>query len=110
MPGYLLTSATQATCPHGAPVSFVPTQTRVLADSAPVLLVSDQATIAGCPFTVSGAPSPCLTIQWLAPAARVMVTSTPVLLSTSIGLCLNLAAAPQGPAQLSSYQQRVRGT
>jgi hypothetical protein len=39
-----------------------------------------------------------------------MVTQTPVLLSTSIGLCLNPAAAPQGPAQLSSYQQRVQGT
>ncbi len=110
MPGYLLTAATQATCPHGAPVSFLPTQTRVLADSSPVLLASDQATIAGCPFNVSGAPSPCLTIQWLAPATRVMVTRTPVLLSTSIGLCLNPAAAPQGPAQLSSYQQKVRGT
>ena len=76
MPGYLLTSATQATCPHGAPVSFVPSQSSVLAERAPVLLVSDQATIAGCPFVVGTVASPCLTIQWLAPAARVMVTQT----------------------------------
>lgn len=110
MPGYLLTSATQATCPHGAPVSFVPTQTRALADNAPVLLVSDQATIAGCPFVVGTVASPCLTVRWLAPATRVTVAQVPVLLSTSIGLCLNPAAAPQGPAQLSSYQQRVQGT
>ncbi|HEX4698914.1 MAG TPA: hypothetical protein VH857_06095 [Actinomycetes bacterium] len=110
MPGYLLTAATQATCPHGAPVSFVPSQTSVLADGAPVLLASDQATIAGCPFIVGTVASPCLTIRWLAPATRVMVTRTPVLLSTSTGLCLNPASAPQGPAQLSSYQQRVQGT
>jgi len=110
MAGYLLTSATQATCPHGAPVSFVPSQSSVMADRAPVLLASDQATIAGCPFVVGTVASPCLTVQWLAPATRVMVTQTPVLLSTSIGLCLNPAAAPQGPAQLSSFQQRVQGT
>jgi hypothetical protein len=110
MAGYLLTSATQATCPHGGQVSFVPTQTRVQAGGSPVLLVSDQATIAGCPFVVGTVASPCLTIQWMLPATRVSVNQTPVLLSTSVGLCLNPAAAPQGPAQLSSYQQRVQGT
>lgn len=110
MTGYLLTSATQATCPHGGQVSFAPTQTSVTAAGAPVLLASDQATIAGCPFVVGPVASPCLTVQWLAPSTRVMVSGSPVLLSTSVGLCLSPAAAPQGPALLSSYQMRVLGT
>lgn len=110
MPGYLLTTTTVATCPHGAPVSFVPGQTRVLADGAPVLLVTDQATVAGCPFVVGTVASPCLTIRWLAPATRVLVAGTPALLSTSTGLCLNPSTAPQGPAQVSSHQQRVQAT
>ena len=110
MPGYLLTSTTQASCPHGGQVSFVASQARVRADGSPVLLVSDRATIAGCPFVVGTVASPCLTIQWLLPATRVQVSGTPVLLSTSLGLCCNAASAPQGPAVLSSYQQKVQGT
>jgi len=110
MPGYLLTAATKATCPHGGQVNFVAAQTSVKADLFPVLLSSDQATVAGCPFMVGSVASPCLTIQWLAPATRVMVTQTPVLLSSSLGLCLSGASAPQGPVMLSSYQKRVQGT
>lgn len=110
MPGHLLTAATRASCPHGAPVSFAPTQTRVLADGAPALLASDQATIAGCPFVVGTVASPCVTVRWVTTATRVTVTGTPVLLSTSTGLCLNAATAPQGPVLLSSYQQRVQAT
>jgi hypothetical protein len=110
MAGNVLTATTVATCPHGAPVSFTPSQTRVLADGSPALLSTDQATIAGCPFVVGTVASPCVTVRWVTAATRVMVTSTPVLLSTSIGLCLNAASAPQGPVQLSSYQQRVQAT
>ncbi|CCH76128.1 conserved hypothetical protein [Nostocoides japonicum T1-X7] len=110
MPGYVLTASTSATCPHGGQVSFVPSQSRVLADGSPVLLAADLATIAGCPFNVSGAPSPCVTIQWLLPSTRVMVQGSPVLLSTSVGLCQAATQAPQGPAQLVAYQQRVQAT
>jgi hypothetical protein len=109
MSGYVLTAATQATCPHGGQVSFVASQSQVTADSSPVLLATDQATIAGCPFVVGNVASPCLTVQWLVPAARVMVNRTPVLLTTSSGLCLNPSAVPQGPVQFSSYQKRVQG-
>lgn len=110
MPGFVLTSATVATCPHGGQVTLIPSQSRVLADAAPAVLAGDQAMIAGCPFTVSGAPSPCLTIQWSMPAARASVSGTPVLLSTSLGLCLNPASAPQGPVLISSCQSRVQGS
>lgn len=110
MAGHLLTSATVATCPHGAPVAFTPSQSRVLADGAPVLLVSDQATVTGCPFVVGTVASPCVTVRWVAPSTRVRVTDTLVLLSTSVGLCHSAASVPQGLVQLSSHQTRVQGT
>jgi hypothetical protein len=110
MPGYVLNSDTIATCPHGGQVSFTPSQSRVSVDSAPALLVSDLATVAGCAFVIGTVPSPCLTVQWIPATAalRVAVHQTPVLLSTTVGLCLSTASAPQGPVVLSSYQQRVQ--
>jgi hypothetical protein len=108
VPGYLLTNATVAMCPHGGQMMFIPSQARVLAGGAPVLLVTDPTLVAGCPFNVSGTPSPCLTVRWVAPADRVLVEGTPPLLSTSLGLCLNPTSAPQGTAVFVSYQQRVQ--
>jgi hypothetical protein len=110
MPGYVLNSDTIATCPHGGQVSFTPSQTSVSVSSAPALLVSDLATVAGCVFVIGVVPSPCLTVQWIPATAalRVAVQGTPVLLSTTIGLCLSGASAPQGPVVLTSYQQRVQ--
>jgi hypothetical protein len=110
MPGYVLNSNTIATCPHGGQVNFTPSQTKVSVNSAPALLVSDLATVAGCAFVIGVVPSPCLTVQWIpvTAALRVAVQGTPVLLSTTVGLCLSGASAPQGPVVLTSYQQRVQ--
>jgi hypothetical protein len=110
MPGYVLNADTVASCPHGGQVSFVPSQSSVLVDDSPALLVSDLATIAGCAFVIGVVPSPCLLVQWIPPTAtlRVLVSGTPVLLSTSVGLCLSGPGAPQGPVVLSAYQQRVQ--
>jgi hypothetical protein len=72
-------------------------------------VVSDQVTIAGCSFNVSGSPSPCVRVQWLAPANRVRVGGTAALLSSSVALCVNAAGAPQGPATLSGFQTKVQG-
>jgi hypothetical protein len=74
----------------------------------PPLLVDDTAVIAACPFNVSGAPSPCLSVQWALPAVRVTVDSSPVLLSSSVALCMNAAGAPQGTALVSGFQTRVQ--
>jgi hypothetical protein len=108
MAGFVITSATVAMCPHGGQVTFVPSQTNLLVDSAPAILASDTASIAGCPFVIGTTPSPCLTIQWTLPATRAGVHGTPVLLSTSIGLCMSPAAAPQGAVVFSSVQARVQ--
>ena len=97
-------------CPHGGKATVVPGNTQVKAGGNFALLVSDTFMIAGCPFTVPpGTPMPCVTIQWSAPAAQVTVNGTPVLLSTSQGLCLNATNAPQGTAVVSGAQTKAKG-
>lgn len=108
MPGYILDAGATITCPHGGRVTVAPRATRVALAGKPPLLVDDTAVIAACPFNVSGAPSPCLSVQWVMPAVRVTVESTPVLLSTSVALCMNAASAPQGTALVSGFQTRVQ--
>ncbi|WP_230688629.1 hypothetical protein ACN26Y_18585 [Micromonospora sp. WMMD558] len=108
MPGYLLTTATVATCPHGGSASFTASQDRVLADGAPVLVLSDSTTITGCPFMVGNVASPCTTVRWQSPAVRV-TAGDPVLLDTSVGLCLSAASAPQGTLQIRTNQSKVEG-
>lgn len=108
MGGFILDSGATIVCPHGGQATVVPRSTRVSLGGKPPLLVDDVATIAGCAFNVSGAPSPCLSIQWLMPATRVTVESSPVLLSSSVGLCVNAAQAPQGTALVTGFQTKVQ--
>jgi hypothetical protein len=106
---FLLDAATQIACPHGGQGVAVPSNQRVLLGGSPALVATDIVTIAGCSFNVSGAPSPCLTVQWMAPANRVTVGGTPALLSSSVALCMNAASAPQGTGLLSGFQTKVQG-
>jgi hypothetical protein len=110
MPGYVLTADTIATCPHGGQVTFSPSQTSVAILGAQALLVTDPASITGCAFTIGPTPSPCLSVQWIAAtgSVRATVNSTSLVLTTTVGLCVSGAQAPQGPIVLSSYQQKVR--
>lgn len=97
-------------CPHGGQATVIPGNTRVQLGGNLALLETDTMIIGGCPFTLpSGTPMPCLTIQWTAPATRVTVNSTPVLLQSSVGLCLNAAGAPQGTAIVTGPQTKVSG-
>ena len=106
---YLLDANTSIACPHGGQGTVVPSNQKVRLGGSPALVNTDQATIAGCAFNVSGSPSPCIRVQWVAPATRVTVGGTPVLLSSSVALCVNAAGAPQGPGTLSGYQTKVTG-
>jgi hypothetical protein len=96
-------------CPHGGQATVIPSNTQAQVGGGFALLVTDTMIIAGCPFNVSGAPMPCLTIQWLAPATRTTVNGTPVLLQSSIGLCLNALSAPQGTAIVAGIQTQTSG-
>jgi len=109
MAAHILQLGCTITCPHQGQATVVSGNQKTKADGQFALLATDTATIAGCTFNISGTPSPCLTIQWTMPATRVKVSGTPVLLETSIGLCLSAASAPQGTATISGVQTKVSG-
>jgi len=112
MPGYVLDGGTTINCPHGGRVTVPPRSARVTLSNQPPYVLNDfdvaVPVISGCGFNVSGAPSPCMRIQWLMPATRVSVASSPVLLSSSVGLCVNAASVPQGTAIVSGFQTKVQ--
>src|SRR5688500_7298909 len=98
MPGFLVQVGATAMCPHAGQVSIVSSNTRVLVGGQPAATLGDQFLIAGCPFTVPpGKPQPCVKVQWLAPAMRVLIGGQPAILQTSTGLCLSAEQIPQGP-------------
>jgi hypothetical protein len=92
----VLTTASQAQCPHGGTATLVTTQTKLMVAGNPVLLETDQHVIAGCAFVVATVPSPCVLIQWSGAAQKLKVNGAGVLLATSVGQSVNAAQAPQG--------------
>ena len=109
MPGPLVVVGAVAICPHGGQVTIISSNARVLAGGTPVATLADTFLIAGCAFTVPP-PHPCIKVQWLTPAVRVLVNGQPAILQTSTGLCLAPDMAPQGPPVVSTTQPRVIGT
>src|SRR5215203_4617291 len=110
MPGFLFHVGASAICPHGGQVSTIPTNTRVLVSGQPVATLGDTYPVAGCVFTVPGPkPQPCVKVQWLVPAARVLVNGQPAILQTSTGICQSVEQIPQGPPTVIATQMRVAG-
>lgn len=110
MSGPLVHVAATVMCPHGGQVTAISSNTRVLVGGTPVVTMADQYVVAGCAFTLPGPkPSPCVTAQWLVPAARVQVNGQPVILQSSTGLCSSPEQAPQGPPTIVATQPRVIG-
>lgn len=111
MPGPIAHAGMTATCPHGGSVQAIPATPRVLVSGQPAVTVADSFPVAGCAFQVPvGAgtkPQPCVRIQWLVPAARVMVMGQPVVLATSTGSALSVEQIPQGPPIVAAVQPRV---
>lgn len=110
MPGFLYHVGASAICPHGGQVNTVSSNVRVMVSGQPVATFADTSLVAGCVFTLpNGKPQPCVKVQWLTPAARVMVGGQPALLQTSPGLCQSAEQIPQGPPTVIAGQIRVRG-
>ena len=110
MPGPLFHVGATAMCPHGGQVQVVPTNMRVLVAGMPAAVLADTFLVAGCAFNVSGAPQPCLRVQWLTPAVRVLINGQPPILQSSTGLTLGPTQAPQGAPMVVATQPRVVGT
>lgn len=107
MPGSLFHAGASAICPHGGQVSVIPSNTRVLVSGQPVATLGDLFLVGGCAFTVGPKPQPCLKVQWLVPATRVLVNGQPAILQTSVGLCQSAEQIPQGPPSVIATQPRV---
>jgi hypothetical protein len=97
-------------CAHAGQLTIIPSNTRVMASGSPVATMGDTYLIAGCPFNVSGAPQPCVRVQWLAPATRVLINGQPAMLQTSANLAIGATQAPQGVVQIVVNQTRALGT
>ena len=89
----ILTQAARIMCPHGGQATVVPQNMMVQVMGSPVLVMTDVFPIAGCVFNIAGAPAPCVIVQWTAPAVITKVNNVPVLLQTSVGLCIGGSGA-----------------
>lgn len=107
MPGPLAHVGNMTLCPHGIPANAISSNVRVLVMGQPVTTLSDTYLVAGCPFVVAGVPMPCVRIQWLVPATRVLVNGVPPLLQTSTGICFSAQQTPNGPPLVVVNQPRV---
>ena len=92
-------------CAHAGQAQPTVTNPRVMVSGQPIVTLPAPFMVAGCPFNVSGAPSPCITAQWVSAATRVTSNGMPVLLFDSQAVC-----APNGtPVLILSTQTRVTG-
>lgn len=105
MPGFLLHLGATVQCAHAGQAQPTVTNPRVLVSGQPIVTLPAPFMVAGCPFNISGAPSPCITAQWVTAAARVTSNGMPVLLFDSQAVC-----APNGtPVMILTTQTRVTG-
>ena len=111
MPGFLVHVGATIICPHGGQAQIISTNTRVLVGGMPVVTMADQSLVVGCAFTVPGPkPQPCVRVQWLVPAVRVLVNGAPPILQTSTGICQSIEQIPQGAPMVVANQPRVVAT
>ena len=105
MPGFLLHQGATVLCLHAGQAQPTAPNPRVKVGDQPVTIQSTLYSIAGCPFNVSGSPSPCVTAQWVTAATRLRAGGVPVLLQDSQAIC-----APNGTGvNIVITQVRVKG-
>jgi uncharacterized Zn-binding protein involved in type VI secretion len=108
VPGTLFQLGSSAICPHGGQVSVVTSNTRVLLNGQPVATMKDTFPVAGCTFSVPGPkPQPCVRVQWIAAATRVLVMGSPPITLTATGLALSVEGIPGGPPTVIRTQLKV---
>ncbi|HEY3057559.1 MAG TPA: hypothetical protein VGL99_01155 [Chloroflexota bacterium] len=110
MSGQIVTVGATLLCPHSGQVSIVSANTRVLLNGQPAATQTDTYPIVGCTFMVGTKPQPCVRVQWLVPATRVLVSKQAVIVDNSSGLCLSAEQIPQGQPKVVMTQVRVRAS
>jgi hypothetical protein len=110
MPGPLLHIGAMLNCPHAAPVTVPPSNTRVAVSGAFVLTVADVPAIAGCPFQipfgVGTKPQPCVTVKMI-PSTKVLINNVPAAILTPLTQCLSVEQIPQGPPTLAIQSRAI---
>jgi hypothetical protein len=112
MPSYLLHANATVLCFHAAKVNAVSCSTRVKVTGQPAVKMTDTFVVSGCPFTLPTTPpkpQPCIKVQWIRAASKVLIEGQPALLQDSNGLCLSAEQIPQGAPNVVVTQTRVRG-
>lgn len=105
MPGFLLHLGATIQCAHGGQAQPTVTNPRVTINGQPIVTQPTLYSIAGCPFNISGSPSPCVTAQWVSAATRIISNGIPALLMDSQAIC-----TPNGtPLMIITTQTRVTG-
>ncbi len=108
----ILTTLSTVQCPHGGTVTLTTPNTVCQIDGGYALLLTDQHSVAGCPFqkpTTPPVPSPCVLVRWTTGATQNKVNQTPVLLQSSSGLCYSADQTPQGPPIVVQVQSVALG-
>ena len=105
MPGFLLHQGATVLCLHAGQAQPTVPNPRVKVGGQPIVTQPTAYTIVGCPFNVSGAPSPCVTAQFTTASTRIKAGGVPVLLQDSQAICV-----PNGtPLNIVVTQVRVKG-
>jgi hypothetical protein len=107
MPAPILTTMSSIMCPHGGQCVPVPSVPGIFLFGAQPLTVNDTFPIVGCTFNISGVPAPCLLVEWTLPAIGTTCRGVPVLLATSVGLCMG--GSPGVPAIVSPGPVLIMG-
>jgi hypothetical protein len=103
MPGFVLHVGASVLCTHGAPAQPTAFSARVRVSGQAITTMAAPYLVNGCPFNISGVPSPCVTANWIVAATRVTSDGQPVLLVDSQAIC-----APNGtPLVILATQTRV---
>src|SRR5689334_4750863 len=106
--GFVLTKRSVIMCPHGGMVMHSPTSfSGELVNGEIPMLINDVYTIVGCPNSMGGAASACMTVIWTTASTSYFINGVPVLIHTSVGLCQSSSGVPQGPAIVASFQTVV---
>ena len=104
MPGTIVHLGATVLCAHGGQAIPIVPSTRVFVSSMPVAIQASPHAIAGCAVPPPPAGNgPCVTAPWTTGATRVTTMGIPVLVQSSIAICV-----PTGtPLTIVSTQTRV---
>ncbi|CAL2057156.1 hypothetical protein FSY75_27410 [Streptomyces sp. TR1341] len=108
MSGSLLHAGTVIGCPHGGRATPATTPSGgARIDGVAVATAAHTYVVTGCPHTVDGVPSPCVSVRWTATTSGVTADGAPVLLDICAAECFSAALVPQGPPLVQAAQRKV---